>query len=182
MIREARLGKIHDLETVVSLIAAIVVSTVVLGYVAAAPLTAKRLLIAGPLAGVGVAVMHYLGMYSMRFGGYFEWNFGIVAISVLIAMVAATAALWLAFRTRTRAHRIAAAFVMAAAVCAMHYTGMQAASVVCTTRDASALLAGLMRPSELPAVVAMVAFGVAALIGLDLLLQRVNAAMPAPRG
>jgi len=42
------------LETVVSLVAAVVVSTLVLGYVAAGPLTARRLLIAGPLAGIGV--------------------------------------------------------------------------------------------------------------------------------
>ena len=165
------------LETVVSLAAAVIVSTLVLGYVAAGPLTLRRLLVAGPLAGIGVAVMHYLGMYAMRFGGRFEWNFEIVAISVVIAMVAATAALWLAFSTRTRAHRIAAAFVMAAAVCSMHYTGMYAASVICTTRDAGAMLAGLMRPSELPAIVAVVAVGIAMMIGLDLLLQRVNAAI-----
>jgi hypothetical protein len=41
------------------------------------------------------------------------------------------------------------------------------------------MLAGLMRPSELPAIVAVVALGIAMMIGLDLLLQRVNAAMPA---
>lgn len=167
------------LETVVSLVAAVIVSTIALGYMASGPLTWRRLLIAGPLTGIGVAVMHYMGMYSMRFSGYFDWNIGIVALSVLIAMVAATAALWLAFNTRQRLHRMAAAVVMGAAVCTMHYTGMGAASVVCTSRGPNAALADLLRPADLPAVVIFVAIGVVLMISLDLLLQRLNAATPA---
>lgn len=168
------------LETMVSLVAAVVVSSLALGYVASGPTTWRRLLVAGPLAGIGVAVMHYLGMYSMRFYGYFDWDALTVGISVLIAMVAATAALWLAFNTRKRWHRVAAAFVMAAAVCTMHYTGMAAASVICTTDNRTAYLPDLLRPADLPALVLAVAIGVAAMIGLDLLLQRSNTPTPVP--
>lgn len=160
------------LETGVSLVAAVIVSTLALGYVAARPKDLKRLFVAGPLAGLGVAAMHYLGMYAMSFSGYFDWNPGLVAGSIVIAVVAATAALWLAFRTRTRGHRVAASIVMAAAVCSMHYTGMVAASVVCTSRAPNTMLAGLLRPSDLSSVVLVVAVGIAALIGLDLLMQR----------
>ena len=60
------------LETMVSLVAAVMVSALALGFVAAGPATLRRLLVAGPLAGIGVTIMHYLGMYSMRFYGYFE--------------------------------------------------------------------------------------------------------------
>jgi NO-binding membrane sensor protein with MHYT domain len=162
------------LETMVSLVAAVIVSSLALGYVASGPVSPRRLLVAGPLAGIGVAVMHYLGMYSMRFNGFFDWNASVVALSVLIAMTAATAALWLAFNARQRSHRVAAALVMATAVCTMHYTGMAAASVICTTANRAAMLPGLLRPADLPPMVMIIALGVAGIIAVDLLIQRVN--------
>lgn len=167
------------LETVVSLVAAVLVSALALGYVAADPGQIKRVLVAGPLAGLGVAVMHYLGMYSMSFGGYFDWNMLTVGISIVIAMFAATAALWLAFRTRERWQRIVAALVMAAAVCTMHYTGMAAASVVCTTSNRYAIAPELLRPADLPWFVTLIAFGVAFMIVLDLRMQRMTSLSPA---
>ena len=100
---------------------------------------------------------------------------GVGLLSVLIAMVAATAALWLAFRTKSRAHRAGAALVMAGAVCSMHYTGMSAATVVCTSREPNPLLAQLLRPGDLPAAVLIVAVGIAFIIGLDLMMQRFTA-------
>lgn len=162
-------------ELVVSLVAAVAVSTLAIGYLSAQAFSWQRLLIAGPLAGLGVAVMHYLGMYGMRFGGYFAWDMAIVALSVLIAVVAATAALWLAFHTRGAALRAAAALLMGAAVCTMHYTGMAAASVICTTANRRALLPDLLRPDDLGTAVAIVAIGVATMVAGDVALQRWNA-------
>lgn len=170
------------LETMVSLVAAVIVSALALGYVAANPRDWKRFLVAGPLAGMGVAVMHYLGMYSMRFGGFFDWSEGIVALSVLIAMAAATAALWLAFHTTQLWQRVAAALVMAGAVCTMHYTGMAAASVMCTTSNRNAIPAGLMRPGDLPMMVVAIAVAVAFVIGVDLVMQRLTAGGPIGSG
>jgi NO-binding membrane sensor protein with MHYT domain len=162
------------LEMVISLVAAVIVSALAIGYMAAQPFAWNRLLVAGPLAGVGVAVMHYLGMYGMRFGGYFDWSWDIVGLSIVIAMVAATAALWLAFHVRSRAHRMAASVVMGVAVCTMHYTGMAAASVVCTTANRRAFQPDLLRPSDLGLAVALVAIGVAAMIVTDVFLQRLH--------
>jgi hypothetical protein len=60
---------------------------------------------------------------------------------------------WLAFNTRTMVLRIAAALVMGAAVCAMHYTGMSAAEFICTTANRSALPrgTGIVSLFDLPA-------------------------------
>jgi NO-binding membrane sensor protein with MHYT domain len=165
------------LETVVSLVAAVAVSTVALGYLASRPFSMKRLLIAGPLAGLGVAVMHYLGMYGMRFGGYFDWSAPLVVLSVVIAIVAATVALWLAFHTPKKSHRVAAAALMGVAVCTMHYTGMAAASLLCTTATPSVGMAGLLRSTEMLGCVIAVALGVVAIVGVDLQLQRMQRAM-----
>jgi NO-binding membrane sensor protein with MHYT domain len=162
-------------ELIVSLVAAVVVSALALGYLSARAFAWRRLLIAGPLAGIGVAVMHYLGMYGMRFGGFFEWDWAIVALSLVIAMVAATAALWLAFHTRRVSFRALAAVVMGVAVCTMHYTGMAAASVICTTSNRRAFIPGLLRPSDLGAAITVVAIGVALMVACDVFIQRMNA-------
>ncbi len=91
-----------------------------------------HLCIGGLLAGAGVCVMHYLGMWAMDFQGNIVYNYGVVAASVLIAVIASTAAFWILFRLLSlyphmEVMRVGSAVVMAIAVCGMHYTGMSAA-------------------------------------------------------
>lgn len=117
----------------------------------------------------------------MRFYGYFEWEWNTVALPAVIAITAATAALWLALNTRKRWHRAVAAQVMATAVCTMHCTGMTAASVMCTTTSRKAMLPDLLRPSDLPALVLTIALGVALMIIADLTIQRLTERNPAHR-
>lgn len=156
-------------ETLVSLVAAIVAAAAALVYVAKAPDDTSRLLQAGVGLGLGVCLMHYLGMFGMRFGGIFAWNWGLVAASVLIAIVSATAALWLASRTNGSAMRIVAALVMGGAVCAMHYTGMAAASIICTTLTRTVMPAGwdVVASSQLPQLVILLSLGLILIIFCD---------------
>lgn len=121
------------ISTLISLIVAIFFSGAALWFLGSAKFTLKRCVIAGSLAGVGVAAMHYIGMGSMRMDAVFEWNTGLVVASVVIAVVAASAALWLAFNVVDDVPRIGAALIMAVAVCGMHYTGAAAGVIVCTT-------------------------------------------------
>lgn len=112
----------------------IAVGIVALGFAIAlrGPRRARNLLLGGAVIGTGVVVMHYLGMSGMEARAEFEWNPELVAASVLIAIVAATVALWLAFNVRGNGQRLVAAVVMGVAVCAMHYTGMAAMTMICT--------------------------------------------------
>lgn len=160
-------------ETVLSLLAAIGASAAALGWVANDP-TPRRIAVAGLMLGLGVCVMHYLGMYAMRFGGYLEWSAVRIALSVVIAVVAATAALWLAFSVRSLRARLVASVVMATAVCAMHYTGMGAADFICVSPTPLNFPTGswLVPSLELPALVAIAAFGLAFLIFVDQMFQR----------
>lgn len=169
-------------ETVVSLVAAIVGSSLALGFVARDPRHPGRLLLAGFLLGMGVVVMHYLGMHGMRIGGFIRWDMGLVALSAVIAVAAATAALWLAFHTRGHALRVAAAAVMGLAVCAMHYTGMSAAEFICTTPDRALAPRGpgLVSFSFLPTLVAFGAMAIAAVIVVHQLYQASQDDLPAP--
>lgn len=159
-------------EAGVSLIAAIACTSAALVIVSKAPDSLLRILGSGLLLGLGVVVMHYLGMYGMKIGGYIIWDMTLVAVSIAIAVVAATAALWLAFNTRSLGSRIAASAVMAVAVSAMHYTGMGAANFVCTTPNRFATVQGwgLVSSFGLGSLVAICAFGMAVLISLDLYL------------
>jgi NO-binding membrane sensor protein with MHYT domain len=165
-------------ETGVSLIAAILAASLALGYVARAPERVGRMVMAGALLGMSVVVMHYLGMYGMKIGGYIQWNYAIVAASIAIAIVAATAALWLAFHTPALLKRLGAALVMAVAVCAMHYTGMAAAEFVCTTPNRSAIPQGFGYVSSfsISSLVIIAALSMVFLIALSLLFQPAGAA------
>ncbi|MFJ2261042.1 MHYT domain-containing protein [Streptomyces sp. NPDC087844] len=115
--------------TILSLAVAIAVvglGVLAVGYRGANTTT---LLIAGTFTGVGVAAMHYIGMAAIRVNGDLRYEARTVALSVLIAVVAATAALWAAVAIRGFLTSLAASLVMGVAVTGMHYTGMAAVSV-----------------------------------------------------
>lgn len=167
-------------ETFISLVVVCAATGFGLLHVARDPANIKRLVVAGMAVGMGVVVMHYLGMYGMRFGGYINWSEMLVGASVLIAVVAATAALWLAFNTRQIVLRLIAAIIMAVAVCAMHYTGMAAADFVCTTPDRFAAPQGfgVIVSHNLSSLVLIVAGGIALSLSLDLISQKLLHSSP----
>lgn len=117
-------------------------------YVGRDRFTFIRCLIGGCAAGFGVASMHYVGMSAARMPAVLLWNLPLVVLSVLIAVIAATAALWLAFNTQNERQRIGAAILMAVAVCGMHYTGAAAGAVICTAANdaAGGYIGGAMLP------------------------------------
>ncbi|QLY29162.1 MHYT domain-containing protein [Nocardia huaxiensis] len=82
------------------------------------------LLVGGAITGLGVGAMHYSGMYAMKTDAAVRYDPWIVFLSLVIAVVAATAALWFALHVRGVLATIGAALIMGIAVCGMHYTGM----------------------------------------------------------
>ena len=97
----------------------------------------RALLIGGLTTGVGVASMHYMGMAALRLHGQVRYDPMIVALSVVIAVVAATAALWAALNIHAPIAVALASLVMGAAVSSMHYTGMFAVEVDVVPSSAS---------------------------------------------
>jgi NO-binding membrane sensor protein with MHYT domain len=88
------------------------------------------MLVGGALAGAGVAAMHYMGMEAMEMSAEVSYNPVYVIASIVIAIVAATAALWCTVHIRGTLATIVATLVMGIAVTGMHYTGMAGVSVV----------------------------------------------------
>src|SRR5438477_5877803 len=98
--------------------------------VSRAELSLMRLVTAGTVVGLGVAAMHYTGMAAMRLDARIHYDPLLLLLSIVIAVAASTVALWLAFSLHKTWQKLAAALVMAAAICGMHYTGMAAVHVV----------------------------------------------------
>ncbi|HEY3478618.1 MAG TPA: MHYT domain-containing protein [Streptomyces sp.] len=86
----------------------------------------RRLLLGGLLTGLAVNVMLYTGMWAVRVKGTIGYDPKLVVLSVVIAVVAATAALWFTVGLDKLLPRLVAGLVMGAAVTGMHYTGMAA--------------------------------------------------------
>jgi len=87
------------------------------------------LLTGGVIVGVGVATMHYMGMAAMSMQDGVHYDPTLFILSVLIAIVAGTAALWAGTRVRGVAATVVASLIMGVAVSGMHYTGMAAMRV-----------------------------------------------------
>jgi NO-binding membrane sensor protein with MHYT domain len=115
--------------TILSLLVVVAIVCVGLLIVGFGPDRYSTLLLAGLITGIGVAVMHYLGMAAMRMPGRITYDPVLLIISVVIAVVAATAALWAAFELQGIGTTLVASLIMGLAVSGMHYTGMAAMQV-----------------------------------------------------
>ncbi|WP_326582661.1 hypothetical protein OG889_28900 [Streptomyces sp. NBC_00481] len=115
--------------TVLSLVVAVAVVGVGVFAVGYRGVSTSTLCSAGCVTGLGVAAMHYLGMAAIQLNGYIQYDIAVVALSVGIAIAAATAALWAAVSIRGFLTSLGASLVMGVAVSGMHYTGMAAVGV-----------------------------------------------------
>jgi NO-binding membrane sensor protein with MHYT domain len=132
--------------TILSMVLAVVVVGIGTFIVGFGPEANWPLLAGGLIIGCGVATMHYVGMSAIRVQDSLSYNPLLVAASVIIAVIAGTAALWAALRLDTLLSTVVASLIMGVAVSGMHYTGMAALRVypapgvtVNTTATASAL-------------------------------------------
>src|SRR5579863_3607952 len=123
----------HWPTVLLSLLAAILASVVALGVVSRQKMGASRAVVGSVLMGAGIASMHYIGMAAMRLPAICQFNFSLVVMSVVFAVLISFAALWITFHFRDEKtgigrEKLAGAVVMGAAIPVMHYTGMAAAS------------------------------------------------------
>ncbi len=122
----------YDWPTVLlSLSAAVAASGIALFVVSRETLALSRAIAASFFMGAGIATMHYVGMEAMRLNAMCVYSIGLVALSVVLAIVISFVALWLTFAVReTASHwgvrKVLCALIMGAAIPVMHYVGMAA--------------------------------------------------------
>lgn len=118
--------------TALSLLIAVLSCGFALWLVNQPRLPAWQLAFGALVMGAGISSMHYTGMAAMRMTPGIDYDPALFSASLLIAVVASGAALWIAFNLRrntpyVRLMRGGAAVVMGLAIVGMHYTGMAAA-------------------------------------------------------
>jgi NO-binding membrane sensor protein with MHYT domain len=130
----------------------------------------KPLLTGGVIIGIGVASMHYLGMSAMIMPDTMSYNPLLFILSVIIAIVAGTAALWAGTRVRGIGATVAASLIMGVAVSGMHYTGMAAMHVFPAQMSMSSMGSGTSGQTFLVPLllgITLVTFGLALIISLS---------------
>ena len=153
----------------------------------------RPLLLGGLIIGLGVNSMHYLGMAAIRVQASLTYNPALVAASVVIAVIAGTAALWAALRLDTVWSTFIASLIMGVAVSGMHYTGMAALQVhaapgltVSTSATASAqafllpLILGLSSIGFIFSAVIAVSPTAAEIFEEDEVMKRIGQSQAAP--
>lgn len=96
--------------------------------------TPTHYLLSGIILGAAIPTMHYFGMAGMENVEIHYLPF-LFVLSILIAIVAATVALWMAVHSDVRTYvkrfqlKFISALIMGGAICGMHYTGMAAAVI-----------------------------------------------------
>jgi diguanylate cyclase (GGDEF)-like protein/PAS domain S-box-containing protein len=159
--------------TFLSTIPAILASTLAIKIISRRELSHTQLATGGLLIGAGIGAMHYAGMAAMRLNGLIRYDIKLFSLSILVAIVLATLALWIRFRLRSgrvgtvwlcprgqsrRGHNtlqagmtILSAVVMGLAVSGMHYTAMAAAYFI--RDDGSSIIDSGISPTFLAAIV-----------------------------
>lgn len=107
----------------------------------------------GTVTGLGIATIHFLSMAGVRLHGRVEYDTPTVALSVLIAVAAAIAALWTVVAHRGFRWELTASAVMGIAATGMHYTGMAAVHVRLDPGAATASGGGQEAPTLLPMLI-----------------------------
>jgi signal transduction histidine kinase/CheY-like chemotaxis protein len=120
--------------TLLSMAPAILASGIMLYVISWERIGFGKLCLGGTFMGAGIGVMHYTGMAAMRMDAVMRYDPLLFVVSVIVAVVLATTALYTKFLASSRySHyrphwtKFSAALVMGSAVACMHYTGMAAA-------------------------------------------------------
>lgn len=119
--------------TVLSMVIAIVTSGAALYVVSRSVVTMRNLGAGAALMGAGIAAMHYIGMHAIRMAPSIEYEASLFIASIVIAVAASFAALWISFTLRNQSfggaifRKLGSAVLMGFAITGMHYTGMAAA-------------------------------------------------------
>jgi two-component system sensor histidine kinase/response regulator len=122
----------HWPAVLLSYFVAVFAAALALYVVSRKEMSSARAVGSGVVMGCGIAALHYVNMVAMRMAANCRFNSLLVALSVAFAIAFSYSALRLAFYFRDAEEvawrKIGSAFVMGAAICAMHYTGMAAAT------------------------------------------------------
>ncbi|MBF0108441.1 MAG: hypothetical protein HQL76_04640 [Magnetococcales bacterium] len=130
---DLRCGISYDfMTTFISIVPAIASSFLALQLAIKKTATWPQLFLAGVIMGTGIGTMHYIGMSAMRLPAEIRYMPDIFIFSILVAVL--TSFISLIFTSRMiqqkgqniLLQKLTSGMIMAAAICGLHYTAMQA--------------------------------------------------------
>ncbi|SDJ98077.1 MHYT domain-containing protein [Billgrantia gudaonensis] len=159
--------------TALSAVPSLIASWVTLSLLSRHDLTLPKLVVGGLAVGTGIGAMHYLGMAAMEIGPALRYDPVLFVVSIVVAVVLGTLALWVSFGLRHQRglrgykQRLTAGAIMGLAIAGMHYTAMEAARFIGT--PAPDFMPGSQRHTVLSLTIACIT------IAFSLLAASVNA-------
>ncbi|MCF5650934.1 putative bifunctional diguanylate cyclase/phosphodiesterase [Pseudomonas syringae] len=134
---QAPLKIAYDLSiTLISLLIVLITALVAMRALTIPELTLKRCLISAVVMGIGISVMHYLGMSAMRSTATQYYEPRMFALSILVAVLSSIALLTLSRHLRQysgmfhQMFRYAVSLLLGAGLLTMHLMGMKALRLV----------------------------------------------------
>ncbi len=116
--------------TALSLAVAMMLTSCGLGLAASDSSGGWRAPVGGAVIGVGIASMHYLGMWALEVPGRVVWSTDLVVASIAFGMLFGYAALSVAVRHQDRWMSLVAAVLLTLAIVSHHFTAMGAVEIV----------------------------------------------------
>ena len=122
--------------TLVSMVPSLLAAYLALRVLSGKSRTWTHIGLGGALIGAGIGVMHYSGMAAMQMAPELHYDLVGFAISIVVAVALAVAALWIRFELSQRKNLsngqsvVLAGIVMGCAISGMHYTAMDASKYV----------------------------------------------------
>jgi NO-binding membrane sensor protein with MHYT domain len=119
--------------TIVSILPALAGSALALYLIIYTKMDRKSILFSAVTMGLGIALMHYLGMAGLEMRAIIIYQPLLVILSILIAIITSLVAIIIIYRIRQNLLRpkftvkTMTATIMGGAIAGMHYTGMAAA-------------------------------------------------------
>lgn len=158
-------------QTLLSFLVCVIVVGLALVAASFGPPTRWRIGAAGVFMGLGIVLMHYVGMSALHASVHMHHDPRLVGASIAIAIAASTLALWLGFRAGKHPPIIVSATALGLAIAGMHYTAMAGLTVLPLEASGSPLPPALSG-DLLAIVVAVVAFLVSSIFLLTLVPDR----------
>nr|WP_298414197.1 EAL domain-containing protein [uncultured Halomonas sp.] len=152
------------LPTLISLAFGVLTSALAFAIIQTRVLGACKLLLGGSVMGVGIALLHYIGISALHIGGPTSYDPLLFMLSIVIAVSGSMGALLLSFRLKLeKGSRIPlwkihlSALVMGVAIAGMVYTAVAAVEF---PQQGAALQIGATAPDRLAFTIAFVAIGI----------------------
>src|SRR3984885_6578048 len=129
-----------------------------------------RIGIGAAAMGLGISLMHYVGMSAVHLAGPTSQETRFVGLSVAISVAASGGALWTLERPATRSRVLGAAVVLGLAISGMHYTAMAGMRLDPLCFDVTRFVAAdsALSRNALALLTTLIAFGVSAAFLLSL--------------